>query len=279
AQVLPLAPRDYHSLRISPNGTHIAFDIRDGDNSDIWIYDIAHKTLTPLTSDEHSHNPAWTADGKRIVFASLDKLFSQPADGSTQRQPLMELKDAKPASCSPDGKELLVRFDGSGLGSDIWVLSLENARDSQLVPFIERDNNQRNAVWSPDGLLVAYCSDELGSWEVYMEPYPGPGPKIRVSTDGGSQPVWSHNGKELYYRKDGKVVAVTVETEPEFRIGGSRQLFEGNYAGCRVCQSYDVMPDGRFLMIRDPQESTPLGINVVLNWFEELKRVVPPRKG
>lgn len=274
AEALPLNPGDYHSMRMSPDGTRVVFDVRDGDNSDIWLLDVTHGTAIPLTSDGHSNNPVWTADSKRIVFVSQGKLFCQAAKSGTQAQQLAELKNATyPACCSPDGKKVLVRT--GGLGTDVWVFPLENTQETRPVPFIERDNHQRNAVWSPDGTLVAYCSDELGSWEVYVEPYPGPGPKVRVSAEGGSQPVWSPNGKELYYRRDGKVIAVIVETEPEFKTGESRELFEGNYVGCRICQSYDVAPDGRFLMIRDPQEPAVLQINVVLNWFEELKRLVP----
>lgn len=87
--------------------------------------------------------------------------------------------------------------------------------------------------------------------------------------------MWSRDGKELYYRSGSKVVALTVETDPEFKVINSRDLFKGNYLDCILCRTYDVAPDGRFLMIQDPQEPIPLQINVILNWFEELKRLVP----
>ncbi|MBN2316607.1 MAG: PD40 domain-containing protein, partial [Sedimentisphaerales bacterium] len=143
-------------------------------------------------------------------------------------------------------------------------------------PFIQRNHNQRLGQWSPDGKWIAYTSDESGRWEVYVEPYPGPGPKFMVSTEGGFQPVWSRDGKELYYRSRNKIIAATIETDSEFKINRLEPLFEGQYLFRVDHRDYDVAPDGRFLMIRDPEETKPLGIHVTLNWFEELKRLAPP---
>jgi hypothetical protein len=125
---------------------------------------------------------------------------------------------------------------------------------------------------------VAYSSDESGRWEIYVEPYPGPGPKVPVSTEGGQQPVWSRDGKELFYRNGNKMMAAAVETKDEFKITGYNELFEGRYLSMASLQNYDVAPDGRFLMIQEPAESTPLGINVVLNWFDELERLLSVEK-
>jgi Tol biopolymer transport system component len=121
---------------------------------------------------------------------------------------------------------------------------------------------------------VAYSSDESGRWEVYVEPYPGPGTKILVSTEGAQQPMWSRDGKELFYRSGDKMMAAAVETEPQFRITGYNKLFEGRYFSSVNLQNYDVAPDGRFLMIKEQVESAPLEINVVLNWFNELERLM-----
>ena len=130
-------------------------------------------------------------------------------------------------------------------------------------------------MWSPDGKWIAYSSEETGRWEVYVEPYPGPGPKVPISTEGGYNPLWSSKGDELYYRIDNKVVGVTIEKEPEFKVLESKDLFEGQYESCLFCKMYDVTHDGCFLMIRNPEETSPPTINVILNWFEELKRLVP----
>jgi Tol biopolymer transport system component len=175
--------------------------------------------------------------------------------------------------CSPDGKELLV-----SMGYDIGVLSLENPESNSPTPFIQGNHDQRLATWSGDGKWVAYISEETGSWEVYVEPYPGPGPRTTISTQGGIQPVWARDGKELYYRSGDKIMAVSVDTESELKVLDSKILFKGNYLYCLNCQTYDVAPDGRFLMIQDPLEPATPRINVILNWAEELKRLAPLEK-
>jgi len=192
------------------------------------------------------------------------------ADGSGQRELLAESSGA-PTSCSPDGRELLTANNIA-----IGVFPLEQNEKSHPRLFIQRNNMQRQGVWSPDGRWVAYASDESRWWEVYVEPYPGPGPKIMISTEGGYEPKWSRDGKELFYRSaDGdRVTAARIETEPEFRVIGYEELFEGKYLTGEF-HHYDVAPDGRFLMIQESEELTPPCIHVVLNWFEELKRLVP----
>jgi Tol biopolymer transport system component len=291
---LPAAtPRNYVSVTISPDGTQLAFGIRDGDNKnvwivDIWIYDLTRHTLTPLTSDGISHFPIWTPDGKWVVFQSYHpgkfQLFRQNVTGGEPELPAaFEGVLGRPSCCSPDGKEALVtRWDYDPnhprWGNDICVVLLEQNEKDHLRSFIQRNHVQRQGVWSPDGRWVAYAGDESGRWEIYVEPYPGPGPKTMISTTGGYQPAWSRDGKELFYRSgrsNRKMIAATFETEPDFRVIHSEELFEGQYQRHIQWRNYDVAPDGRFLIIQEPQESTPLGINVVLNWFEELKRLVP----
>jgi len=294
-QVEPLpaaTPHNYVSVTISPDGTQVAFGIRDGDNTDVWIYDLTQHTLTPLTSDGISEFPIWTPDGKWVMFRSYQagkfQLSRQNVTGSGEPEFIAAFKGvwARPTCCSPDGKEVLVtRWDYDPnhprWGNDICVVLLEQNEKYHLGPLIQRNHVQRQGVWSPDGRWVAYAGDESGRWEVYVEPYPGPGPKVMISTTGGYQPAWSRDGKELFYRSgrgNRKMIAATFETEPEFRITGFEELFEGQYQRHIQWRNYDVAPDGRFLIIQEPQEPTPLGINVVLNWFEELKRLVPPGK-
>ncbi|NIS83409.1 MAG: protein kinase, partial [Anaerolineales bacterium] len=281
---LPAATaRNYGIVTISPNGKRLAFDIQDGDNWDVWIYDLTRHTLNPLTSNGISDNPIWTPDNKWVVFrlyqAGKVQLCRQSVTGSGKPELLATFEDFRvwPTCCSPDGKELLlITIDPKRpmLDNDISVVPFEKQSEKpHLRPFTQRNNNQRIGQWSPDGRWVAYTSDESGRWEVYVEPYPGPGPKTMISTTGGYEPAWSRDGKELFYRGgrgSPKMIAATIETEPEFRVIEYKELFETNY------RDYDVAPDGRFLIIQEPQEPTPLGINIVLNWFEELKRLVPP---
>ncbi|MHC4677832.1 MAG: protein kinase domain-containing protein [Planctomycetota bacterium] len=284
-QVEPLAaamPRNYGIVTISPNGKRLAFDIQDGDNWDVWIYDLTRHTITPLTSDGISDAPIWTPDGKSVVFRSNQagklQLFRQSVTGSGKPELLATFEGiwVAPTCCSPDGKELLLTthdMNRPRLDNDLSVVPFEKQNQKlHLRPFIRRNNNQRSGRWSPDGQWIAYEADDTGRWEVYAEAYPGPGQKVMISTEGGYEPEWSRDGKELFYRAgrgSPKMVAATFETEPEFRVIEYKELFVTNY------RDYDVAPDGRFLMIQEPQEPTPFRINVVLNWFEELKRLVP----
>jgi Tol biopolymer transport system component len=280
-QPLGIAPRNYHSVCISPDGARIAFTIKEGDNQDIWIHDLSHPTLSPLTSSGKNRRPVWLADSKRLVFSSMGALVWQHADGSTQSRPIASRNTRYAMCCSPDGKELLVDMWDSNdqtKGAYIGVLTLENPDSSSPVPFIRMDHAQRHAAWSGDGKWVAYSSEVTGSWEVSVEPYPGPGPRTTISTQGGMQPVWAKDSKELYFRSGNKIMAVSLDTESELKVLDSKVLFQGNYLFCLNCQTYDVAPDGRFLMIQDSLELAPPRINVILNWFEELKRRVPKGK-
>ncbi len=129
-------------------------------------------------------------------------------------------------------------------------------------------------MYSPDGHWIAYESDESGRMEIYVQPFPGPGGKWQVSTNGGTRPVWARNGRELFYRSGEKMVVVPVETQPAFKAGTPRVVFEHPY--WHTGHDYDVTADGRFIMIKkSEQQAAPTQVNVVLNWFEELKRQAP----
>jgi Tol biopolymer transport system component len=147
-------------------------------------------------------------------------------------------------------------------------------------PLLHESWREGLAVFSPDGNWIAYASDAEGRLEVYVTPFPGLGKKEKISTDGGCFPVWSRDGKELFYRNGDKMMVTTIETEPEFRVAGSDVLFEGQYLTSGGGPNYDVSPDGRqFLMVKESGEQA--GTNqliVVVNWFEELKRLVPTGK-
>ena len=136
-------------------------------------------------------------------------------------------------------------------------------------------------MFSPDGHWLAYISDESGRPEIYVQPYPGPGGKWQISTEGGIEPAWNRNGRELFFRSGSKMMGVEVTTQPTFSAGKPKVLFEGQYLEVQaglMGTAYDVSPDGqRFLMIKSGEQAqaAPTQINVVLNWFEELKRRVP----
>jgi eukaryotic-like serine/threonine-protein kinase len=179
-----------------------------------------------------------------------------------------------PTSWSPDGKLLcFVESNPTAGGSEISVLRLG---DRKAQPFLRTPFNESAPRFSPDGRWLAYISDESGRWEIYVQPYPGPGGKWQISTEGGTEPVWNRNGRELFYRRGDKMMAVDITTQSSFSAGNPRVLFEGRYALTPLTfPNYDVSPDGqRFLMLKPSEQAgaAPTQINVVLNWFEELKR-------
>jgi serine/threonine-protein kinase len=165
-------------------------------------------------------------------------------------------------------------------GLDIWVLRLQGDRKPR--PFLQTPSNEYKPVFSPDGRWVAYGSDETGRQEIYVRPFPGPGGKMQISTDGGTEPMWARNGRELFYRNGDKMMVTAVETRPVFAAAKPKLLFEGHYGtGIGGFEpDYDVSPDGqKFLMIKaSEQESAATQLNVVLNWSDELHRLAPARK-
>ena len=280
-QALPAPPHAYRYPRFSPDGQRVAVTIEESE-SNIWLYDLARDTLTRLTS-QGSLNlmGAWTPDGKRIAFLS-DKegplnLFWQLADGSGGLERLTTSQSTQaPNSWSPDGQLLAYMELNLTTGYDIWVLRLS---DRKAQPFLRTPFNEAAPRFSPDGRWLAYASDESGRYEIYVQLYPGPGGKWQISTDGGTEPVWNRNGRELFYRSGDKMMAVDIATQPSFAAGKPRMLFAGQYLPTPTTfPNYDVSPDGqRFLMLKPTEQAraAPTQINVVLNWFEELKQKVP----
>ena len=278
-QPVPAPAHNYVLPRISPDGQRVAAGIEEAD-SQIWNYDFARGTLTRLTFEGANNvDPVWTPDGKRIVFkADGNRLFWQPADGSGAAEALtsgpLSTNDI-PGSLSPDGQELVFTENDAATTRSIWILPL---KDRKPQPFGRSQSYETAPRFSPDGHWIAYDSTESGRDEIYVRPYPGPGGKWQISAEGGTEPVWNPKGRELFYRNHNQMMAVEVTTQPAFSAGKPRLLFEGAYVPTpRSWPDYDVSPDGqRFLMLKAPEQAqAPAQINVVLNWFEELKRRVP----
>ncbi len=265
----------YQCPRFSQDDGHIV--VRQGYK--LQVVDVNRGTSVPFQQGEN-HSPLWTPDGRRVTFSSNRSgnwdIYEATADGSDEVQPLLEDKEHAqwPGSWSPDGKVLVFIQLSPSTGNDIWLLP----REGKPIPFVTTPSSERAPDFSPDGRFIVYVSDETGRDEVYVQPYPGPGGKELISTDGGDEPVWSADGRELFYRQGDRMIAVSVRTEPNLEVGKPQVLFEGPYERARLgrVSNYDVTADGqRFLMVKRNALSFRRRIRVVQNWTEELKRLVP----
>lgn len=213
---------------------------------------------------------------------SPSTLYVQAADGTGGTERLTEGQEAHMANAfSPDGRRLIFRADtGTGTGQDLRMLVLDG--EPRIMPLIQTPFNERNAEISPDGKWMAFQSNESGTDEVYVRPFPNvESGRWLVSTTGGVQPAWAPNGRELFYvAADGRLMAADVRNQAGFAVGAPRMIVDGGfiYAGAQN-RSYDISPDGtRFLLIEAPNAGTQadtVGLTVVLNWAEELKRLLP----
>jgi serine/threonine-protein kinase len=282
-QPLSAPEHNYVYPRLSPNGRRMTVAIAEDQGSQVWLYDL-QETLTRLTFVGLANNvPIWTPDGKRIAFLSNKEgqnVFWQLADGSGGLEQLTTNDFLHAAlSFTPDGQQMAFIESNPTTGYDIWVMRMS---DHKAQPFIRTPFNESCPQFSPDGHWMAYVSNESAHNEIYVQPYPGPGGKWQISTEGGTEPAWNRNGRELFYRSGNKMMAVDVATQPTFAGGKPRVLFEGPYVpNPATFPNYDVSPDGqRFLMLKpvEQTETAPTQINVVLNWFEELKQKVPTGK-
>ncbi|HXV61680.1 MAG TPA: protein kinase [Vicinamibacteria bacterium] len=241
---------------------------------DIWVYDLERSTRTRVTTGAGG-DPVWAPNGETIVFRRNEggDLYSKAADGSGEAELLLTSDTPKdPHSFSPDGKRLAY-YERTG-HRDIWVLDLD---ENEAEPFVVTEFNERSPKFSPDGRFIAYTSDASGQDEIYVQPYPGPGRRTVVSTEGGFDPVWSRDGQELFYRNGNRMMAAKIATAPRFTASMPQTLFEGAFltdipaSGSRT---YDVSPDGqRFLMVEGGEERSE--VHIVLNWLEELEARVP----
>ena len=282
-----LNPSQYGPLSVSRDGEKLAFRMaRAGEPPDVWTYDFERGVPRPLTTHPANDSlPLWAPDNRRIVFHSLREgpgLFWQPIDGLSVAERLVgEGGFMTPRGWSADGLTLVYERIRPGYGDDILTLSLA---DSQTRQLLATEFDERFASVSRDGELIAYSSNQSGRFEIWIARFSDPHDAVRVTLTGGSAPVWSVDGRELFYRSlDGaRVFAVPIDRDPVLQPAGQPlKLFEGDYAlpeGIRW-RTYDVLPDGGFVMVKQlpppvATDSRP-DIIFVTNWIEELRARVP----
>jgi Tol biopolymer transport system component len=250
------------------------------DEGDVWIYETDRFTKTRLTFEGKNLRPIWTPDGQGVTFegtvAGKKGIFSVPADGSGKPALILETENSvDPQSWSPDGKMLVYTMFNSSIPG-LWVLPMDGGTPGKPHRLHETNSSESYGEVSPDGQWLAYGSNESGSYEIYVQPFPASGPKVRISTDRGSNPRWSKDGRELFYNTGAKVMSVEVQTTPQFRAGIPREMFTLT----RLAGLWDVSPDGkRFLVEQEiPANEGAHRMEGVVNWFEELQRRVPASK-
>jgi Tol biopolymer transport system component len=282
---------------VSPDGTRVALTVETSRNQDIWIWDIIQENITKRTfHDALERIPLWSPDGKSIVFSSTRGqglgIYRKAADGTGEVEKLDPVSNRVTIanSLSKDGKTLfLMEWISAPPSFDIGILQMEGDRTRSLL--LQEKYSEAQPKISPDGKWLAYTSDESGQNEIYVRPFPEVNKgRWLISTSGGDSPLWSPDGRELYYRNGDKVMAVLVQTEPSFSGETPRLLFRGMYVPYTAPvyalienNPWDIHPDGkRFLMMKpaettgdEPTEETPRRINIVLNWDQELKQRVP----
>jgi eukaryotic-like serine/threonine-protein kinase len=283
-QPIPAPVRAYGNAHLSPDGNRVAVSDTGRGSEGIWVYDILRGTMMRLTYGVSDLSPLWTPDGKRIAYMEeANRKFTvkwKPADGNGAEETLLPAQNyiQVPVSWSPDGKLLAFSsLGGADRGVRIWIVPLEGDRKPR--EFVETGSLHGAARFSPDGHWIAYSSDESGRAEVYVQPFPGPGGKWQISTEGGNWPVWARSGRELFYLNGSKIMSVVVTTQPGFAASTPRLLADvpvqtSSFYGGNG--EFDVSPDGQhfqFIKARE-QNVLPAEVRVVLNWDEGLKGLV-----
>ena len=280
----------WEAPQLSPDGARAIFAGQDGDSLEIWSSEIARGTLDKVTTNpESDSNPIWTPDGEHVVFSAVvdgvPGLYQRSADGTGSVDLLIERRGIA-SDWSADGSSLVINYQGNDF--DIGLVAIGD--EPSWEPLLEGEARETHPSISPNGEWIAYASDVSGQVQVYVQRFPELGERQTVSVGGGQRPVWSTNGDEIFYIRRGAgnpdvMMRVEVSTSPTLNFGDPEVLFEKERFRywmpiANPWRAYDITAEGdRFLMVRVPTAVSDEGgagrIEVVLNWFEELKERVP----
>ncbi len=294
AQPLPIPPGLNHTPRFSPDGRKLLLAVGTPEAADLWLYDFDRNRLSRLTSNGKGNSyPVWAPDGKHFVHLTQDggtyTFWWARADGGGEEQKLFESKDRLlPSSFSPDGRRLAFHQSSPETRLDLWTLPIDASDLEHPVPgkpevFLRTPNNEAVPAFSPDGRWIAHGATDTGKIEVFVRPYPGPGGRFQISDGGGDFPVWSRDGRTLYYRAPDRRIM-----EVPYRVAGDSFLAEKprpwsdipiTDAASVTDRLYDVSPDGKHMVmaVGDPQSNERKGnlhVTFLLNFFDEVERRV-----
>ena len=280
-------PLTYADVRLSPDGERLATHVHAQDD-DVWVRDLRRGTMSRITYHPlEEETPVWSRDGLWLAYSGSARqgegrvVARRRADGTGDEEILWNgAEHTHVSDWSPDGKTLVVELQDPTLRSNIELLDLETR--SKLRPFLKTPFSESQARLSPDGRWMAYRSDESGRNEIYVQAFPSGGAKTLISTNNGTQPIWSRDGSELYYRSGTELMSARVRLEQQSLVAETpKPLFKESYPttlGPFGHFGYDVFPDGTFLFMetadREDRSASPQ-VNAVFNWFEEVKNIVP----
>jgi Tol biopolymer transport system component/predicted Ser/Thr protein kinase len=297
-QPLLTKPGFYQRPRVSPDGQRLALEVTEGSDSEVWIYEWQRDTMTRLNFGGGGSGalgnrfPVWSPDGRYIVFSAPSTMFWTRSDGAGKPQPLAQSKNLQvPWSFTADGKRLAFYEAPPGSEFDIWTVPIESdgagLRAGKPEVFLKTSSDQRHSSFSPDGRWLAYASDESGAYQVYVRAFPDKGGKWQISNSGGVYPIWSRNGRELFFRSDDNRIMVanyTVKGDSfaaaKPRLWSDKKLADFGVVGT---SNYDLAPDGKriaAIMPAEEQEDQKAQNHVIFleNLFDELRRRAPTGK-
>jgi hypothetical protein len=286
-QPLLAKPDSYVYPRLSPDGTRLAFSA-----DDIWVYDWKRDITTRLSYGGGTFAPVWSRDGRYIVYWASQGMFWIRSDGAGKPELLIGGKQPQlPYSFMPNDKQLVFHVVPAGSGGlEVWTVPLESdssgLRAGKPEQFLQTRFNQRDPSFSPDGRWLAYNSDQSGSYEVYVQAFPGKGGKLQISNGGGIYPIFSRNGRDLFFRTlDNRIMVAAYTAKSESfvaekpRVWSEKRIGDTGLSGA----NFDVAPDGKRIVALMPLETpaTQQAQNHVvflMNFFDELRRKVPADK-
>jgi len=267
----------YSIPRLSPDGTRVATTLGSG-SMEVWVHDLARQDAEQLTEGGQNMWPIWTPDGKQIVFSSdrngpFNLYVASVSEDIAPRRLTRSSQIQFPGCVTPDGTRVIYSELHPDTRFDIWSVPLDGSALPE--PLLNSRDDEFRPALSPDGRLLAYASneserwDERGRWDVYVRPLDSLSTRIKISTDGGGDPTWSHDGSRLFYRRGAQLLSVEISTEPALSAGAPHLEHDGIDPPNPVTQvpHYDVAADGRFLVVDRSSQGDATQLNVVLNWL------------
>ena len=277
---LPVPEHGFEHPRLSPNGNYIALTIRGEGDTDIWLYDLRSAALSRFTTEAgEDESPVWTPDSLSLTFSASRvgkprQTLISPIDRSRPEEQLFSSpRHQHLGGWTPDGQTLV-----SEEVEESWTL-YQSRRGGTGAPLATTPFQEQGVTVSPDGKWIAYSSNESGPPQIFVQAFPGPGAKIQISTDGGTEARWSPVGNELFYRNGDKMMVVSYTASPGFSSGPPKALFTLKMSRMGWPQAnYDVSRDGkRFLVVQGQEDQLPTELQLITNWFETLTTLVPQR--